>query len=140
MTKNEVTNSFIYHKWFEERPYFESKHDYILCNEYTNMLMCGYGDLFKFMDENNFILPYQVLLCCCINRDGYLKVFRLPTNYIPDWSINDMLKTIKEYCIENKLKFVSIYNTIYNYTWITEFLGDDLKYEYNDEGKVILFK
>lgn len=134
MNKNEVTNSFIYHKWYEEVPF-----GYNLTNDYINMLMHGYGELFRFMDENNFIQPYQITLCYCINNNGYLKVFRLPTNYIPDYSINDMIKNIKEYCIINHLKFVSIYSKMYNFTYITEFLGQDLKFEYNNKGQIELY-
>lgn len=134
MTQKEVTNSFIYHKWYEEDAF-----GYNLTNEYGNMLMHGYGELFRFMDENNFIAPYQITLCYCINSDGYLKVFRLPTNYIPDHSINDMLKNIKEYCITNKSKFVSIESKMYNFAYITEFLGEDLKFEYNKKGEIKLF-
>lgn len=135
MTQQEVTNSFIYHKWYEEDPLI----GYNLTNDYGNMLMNGYGELFKFTDKNNFIPPYQITLCYCINSDGYLKVFRLPTNYIPDCSINDMLKNIKEYCIKNKLKFISLFSTKYNYLWLIDFLGNDLNYEYNDKGETKLY-
>lgn len=135
MTQKEVTNSFIYHKWYKEDPLI----GYNLTNEYGNMLMHGYGELFKSMDENNFIPPYQTTLCYCINSDGYLKAFRQLTNYIPDYSINDMLKIIKEYCITNKSKFVSIESKMYNFSYITKFLGEDLKFEYNKKGEIKLF-
>lgn len=135
MTQQEVTNSFIYHKWYEEDPLI----GYNLTNDYGNMLMHGYGELFKSIDENNFIPPYQTILCYCINSNGYLKVFRLHTNYIPDCSINDMFKNIKEYCIKNKLKFVSLFSTKYNYLWLIDFLGNDLNYEYNDKGETKLY-
>lgn len=134
MTQQEVTNSFIYHKWYKEDAF-----GYNLTNDYGNMLMHGYGELFKSMDENNFIPPYQTTLCYCINSDGYLKVFRQLTNYIPDYSINDMLKIIKEYCITTKSKFVSIESKMYNFSYITEFLGEDLKFEYNKKGEIKLF-
>lgn len=134
MMLNVVKNSLIYYKWYEEDAF-----GYNLTNDYGNMLMHGYGELFNFTDKNNFIPPYQTVLCYCINNDGYLKAFRLLTNYIPDYSINDMLKTIKEYCIKNKLKFVSIESKMYNLAYITEFLGGDLKYEYDKKGTVKLF-
>lgn len=135
MTYIEVTNSFIYHKWYEEDPLI----GYNLTNDYGNMLMHGYGRLFNYTDDNYFIRPYQGLPFYCINKDGYLKIYRFVTNYIPNWSINDMLKDIESICIEHKLTFISISSPKYNFLWLERFLGTDLKYEYNNKGETKLY-
>lgn len=135
MTQEEVTNSFIYHKWYNE----DQVAGYHLTNDYTNMLMYGYGDLFNHDNGKGFIPIYQSISFYCINKNGYLKMCRLNTVYIPNWSINDMMKDIKELCIKNKLKFVSLFSTKYNYLWVVDFLGNDLNYEYNDKGETKLY-
>lgn len=135
MIQEYVTQSFIYHKWYVEDPLT----GYNLTNDYTNMLMYGYGDLFNHDNGKGFLPRYQTISFYCINKNGYLKMCRLNTNYIPAWSINDMMKNIKELCIKNDLKFLSLWSKYYNYLWVEEFLGEDLKYEYNEKGDVILY-
>ena len=135
MTQEYVTQSFIYHKWY----YGDSVAGYHLINDYTNMLMFGYGELFKYDNGKSCISTYQSIPFYCINKNGYLKLCRIDAKHIPDWSINDMMKDIKELCIKNGLTFVSLFSNYYNYLWVKEFLGEDLKYEYDKEGDIILY-
>lgn len=135
MTQDSVANSFIYNRWY-------AKYDqigYYLTDDFGNMLMSGYRELFNRTDASGFIMPYQHISFYCINAKGYLKMFKMNLKYIPDWSIKDMLDDIESICIKNSLKFVSLWSKYYNYLWLKEFLGKDVKYEHDKNSDIILY-
>jgi hypothetical protein len=101
--------------------------------------MSGYRELFNRTNESGFIMPYQSISFYCINTKGYLKMFKMNLKNILDWSIKDMLDDIESICIKNKLKFISLWSKYYNYLWLEEFLGKDIKYEYDKNSDVILY-
>lgn len=135
MTRDSVANSFIYNRWYAKCDQI----GYYLTDDFGNMLMSGYRELFNRTNESGFIMPYQSISFYCINTKGYLKMFKMNLKNILDWSIKDMLNDIEQICIKNRLKFVSLWSKYYNYLWLEEFLGKDIKYEYDKNGDVILY-
>ena len=63
---------YIYSKWYE----LNGSGEYVLSLQYYDMLRWGYGKLFSPLNLDTFVLPYQQINFYCINKYGYVKIFR----------------------------------------------------------------
>ena len=140
MTEKEVTDSFIYNRWYNKKEKTTNETDeYDLSIEFMNMVRCGFDEIFKPKNTDEFVIPYQIFYFYCVNKDGYLKLFRKITGPIDNLSVKSLLTEIKECCIEFNLKLVALGSEKWSIKKMEEFLGDSLKYELNDKGEILLF-
>lgn len=126
---------YIYSKWYE----LNGTGEYVLSVEYYDMLRWGYGKLFSPLNLDTFVLPYQQINFYCINKYGYVKIFKSDIVHIDDFSLKDLMKNIERICEENNLKFVALGSLKYSWIEIQEFLGEDCKFEYDEHNNTILY-
>ena len=107
--------------------------------EFIDMVRWGFGNIFTPKTIDDFVLPIQHLHFYCINKEGYLKIFTKIVERLDDTTLNQLLDIIKNICEEFHLKFVGLPSKKYSWSEFKNLLGNDLKYEYNKEGKVILY-
>lgn len=136
MTYKEVTNNFIYHKWYDKHN--ETIDFYTLSPEFTDMVRWGFGKIFTPSNTEDMIIPFSSIAFYCINKDGYLKIFTKTMEHIDNLSVNFLINEIKRICEEFNLKFVALCSKKYSWIEIEKIIGDDLKFEYNKEGDTIL--
>ena len=107
MTYKEVTNNFIYHKWYDKHN--ETIDFYTLSPEFTDMVRWGFGKIFTPSNTEDMIIPFSSIAFYCINKDGYLKIFTKTMEHIDNLSVNFLINEIKRICEEFNLKFVALY-------------------------------
>lgn len=139
MTQKEVADSFIYNCWYHKKEKsFNETDEYDLSIEFMDMFRWGFGEIFNPRNVDDYVLPYQRFTFYCINKDGYLKLFAKNIGHIDDLTVKSLLNTIKELCDEFNMKFVALVSKKYSWNKVETFLGDSLKYEFNNEGNRIL--
>ena len=137
MTQEEVTNNFVYHKWYDK--HHENIDFYTLSPEFTDMVRWGFGKIFTPSNTEDMIIPFSHIAFYCINKDGYLKVLSKIMEHIDNLSVNFLIDKIKKTCEEFNLKFVALPSKKYSWIEIEKLLGEDAKYELNEKGEIILY-
>ena len=80
---------------------------------------------------------YHFCFFYCINEDGYLKIAIKIIGPIDNLSVKSLLIEIKKYCIQFNLKLVALRSEKWSIKKMEEFLGDSLKYEFDQETSSI---
>lgn len=139
MIKQEVNNSFIYKGWYSKEENNSNNYDiYNLSVEYYDMIRWGYGKIFTPSNIDDMMLPHQRISFYCINKKGYLKIFTMTIAFVDNLSLNELLQKIEKLCKEFNLTFVALSSKKYSWLEITKFLGNDLNFELNEKGEIIL--
>lgn len=134
LTQEEVNDSFIYHKWYEKN----DSNKYTISVEYKDMITWGFGNLFVSDNIDDYIPFMQYIKFYCLNENGYLKIFTKMSK-VNDLSRNDFIRLVEDLCKEFNLKLVALPSKKYSWIEIEKFLGDDLKFEYNEKDETILY-
>ena len=135
MDYKEVENSFIHKSWYLKQ---DEIMNYNLSPVFMDMVRWGFGKLFT-PENNEYVMPFQRFHFYCTNKDGYFKLFTKNIGHIDDLTVKELLNIAENLCNEFNLKFVGFHSEKYQWSYFENILGDDLKYEYNNEGRVILF-